>query len=184
MTRRAPLAILAAIALAGCGSSQISSTSATTSTAPRAAPAAAHPACAHLALAYVGTQGATGHLEVTFAARNASTDRCTVHGYPAVRLLDAAGHALPIRRQLGHGFFPDTLKPARTVVLAPGARARFALSFVTNNEYAGARTCRTLHGAQASLPGNGGAWTRLPIATAPKLAPCGTQLVVSPMYAA
>jgi hypothetical protein len=146
--------ILLATALAACGSSQTSSTptgatatstgssSATSSASSR--PQAAAGACApsQLAASYAGTQGATGHLEVTLALRNVSHSQCVVRGYPGVRLEDRSGRTLPLRVQQGHGFFPDTMSAPRPVSLAPGATAHFGVSFVTNNEYAGARVCR------------------------------------------
>ncbi len=86
--------------------------------------------------------------------------------------------------QRGHGFFPDTLRPPRSVTLAPGARARFGLSFVTNNEYAGAHRCRTVVRAEAGMPGWSAArWMPVSLREAPRLMPCGTKLVVSPVYA-
>jgi hypothetical protein len=120
---------------------------------------------------------------VTFSLRNVSKQRCRIQGYPATTLLGPSGKALPMRLKRGHGFFPDTMRPARTVVLAPGARARFGVSFVTNREFAGAHTCRTAVSALAAMSG----WTTHPRAVslrrAPKISPCGDQLVISPVYA-
>jgi hypothetical protein len=183
MWRPSLAALLGALALAACGSSQ-STTSSTSAPAKHGTPAKTAgpiPRCSHLAVTYVNTNGATGHLEVTFAMRNTSRRTCRIEGYPAAQLLDGAGRALPMRLQRGHGFFPDTTRPPRVVMLKPGARARFGLSFVTNNEYAGAHVCRTAAAARSSAPGAAGHW-RLSLRGAPRISPCGSQLVVSPVY--
>jgi hypothetical protein len=180
--RRAPIpALLVALAVAACGSAQTSSSS---SSSPQAHAARTTSRCAKLTTSYLGTQGATGHLEVTFALRNVSHESCRVQGYPSARLLDGAGRTLPMRVRRGRGFFPDTMRPARAITLAPGGRARFGVSFVTNNEFAGAHTCRTAASAVAVMPGWRGAPPRpVSLRRAPRISPCGNQLVVSPLYA-
>jgi hypothetical protein len=198
LRRRAPaaaLAILAAGGLAGaglaaCGSSQTTSSSPASTTSTRSGPAtsgsAAAGACSarQLVLAYSGTEGATGHLEVALSLRNGSGRACTLRGYPVARLLDAAGHTLPMRIRRGGGFFPDTRRGPQIVVLRPGRRARYGLSFATNNEYAGARRCFTVAALVARPPGTGH-WTRVTLAGGgrPRIAPCGTAFVLSPVYA-
>jgi uncharacterized cupredoxin-like copper-binding protein len=183
MWRSSNAALLAALALGACGSSHVAATSSSSAPSSSSATAAAG-RCPALTTAYVGTQGATGHLEVTFSVRNVSKRPCDVGGYPAARLLDAAGRTLPMTIQRGHGFFPDTLRAPRSVTLAPGARARFGLSFVTNNEYAGAHRCHTVARAEAGMPGRSAArWMPVSLRGAPRLMPCGTKLVVSPVYA-
>lgn len=178
-----------AVVMAGCGSAQ--TTSSTASTSSTSSAEASHtPAgpvnCggAQLALSYAGTQGATGHLEVTLALRNISGHPCLVRGYPAARLLDRTGHALPLHLSKGHGFFPDTLPAPRTMTLKPGTTAHFGISFVTNNEYARAHTCRTAATAMSAAPGPGAThWQRVSLRSAPRISPCGDQLVVSPIHA-
>jgi hypothetical protein len=129
---------------------------------------------------YVGTQGATGHFELTLSLRNVSSRSCRIVGYPAATLLGANGKPLQMHITHGRGFFPDTLRRPRPVTLAPGARARFGVSFITNNEYRGARVCRTAVRVVAGMPGWNGATVSL--RHAPKIAPCGNQLVVSVVY--
>lgn len=181
MWRTSIAAVLAALALAACGSSQTKTTP--SSSVPATSGKTANGRCLDLKTGYVSTEGATGHLEVTFSVRNVSKQTCRIVGYPYARLLDASGSALPMRLRHGHGFFPDTMRPPRPVVLAPGARARFGLSFVTNSEYAGARRCRTVARALAGMPGRSGSRS-VPVSLrgAPRLRPCGDQLVVSPVY--
>jgi hypothetical protein len=178
MWRPSIAALLAGLALAACGSSQSSSSS--SSSSGRRTTAGATVGCAALRPAYVGTNGATGHLEVTFALRNAGTRTCRIEGYPAARLLAADGRPLSVVIRHGRGFFPDTLHGPRPVTLGPGARARVGLSFVTNNEYAGARRCRTFVRAEVRMAGS--AWASVSLRGAPRLTPCGNQIVVSPIY--
>jgi hypothetical protein len=132
----------------------------------------------------VGTQGATGHLEVTFALRNASGPMCTLRGYPGSRLLSAAGHTIATRLKRGGGFFPDTMSPPSRVLLAPSSSARFGLSFVTNSEYAGAHRCVRATALESVPPGGTGALrVSLTGGGVPRITPCGSQLVTSPVYA-
>jgi hypothetical protein len=201
------LALAAAGLLAACGSSQATSSSSTISTistgstrsaaptnpattgtgaAPAATSATAPSRCAgsQLKLAYVGTEGATGHLEVTLALRNVSPRSCTLRGYPGARLLDAAGRTLPLHFRRGGGFFPDSQEHPRLVMLQPGVRARYGLSFATNNEYTGARHCSAAAVLMARAPG-ATEWARVRVGhgVGPRIAPCGAQLVLSPVYA-
>jgi hypothetical protein len=184
-------AVLGALAIGACGSSRSppSSTTATHHAAsPHAALASPQPvpspcASTKLRLTFLTTQGATGHLEVTFALRNASGTICTLRGYPGARLFDAAGHPIATRLKRGGGFFPDTMSPPSRVLLAPSASARFGLSFVTNNEYAGAHQCVRVTSLESVPPGGAGALrVSLTGRGVPRLAPCGTQLVTSPVY--
>lgn len=182
----AAAAVALALALGACGSSRPASAP-TGPGAPGAATSSARGApttCSRLTLAWVGTQGATGHLEVTLSLRNASASRCIVRGYPRARLLDAAGHPLPLRVHRGGGFFADGSDPASAVSLRPGAQARFGLSFVVNNEYAGAHICRTAAAAMALAPATS-RWQRISLAAAgrPRVTPCGDRVVVSAVYA-
>jgi len=186
--------------LTGCGSSRSSSSSASggprtgtqtgtrtgTGTGTRTTRAAAGPApCrgAQLATSYDGTQGATGHLELTLALRNVSAQPCRIEGYPGARLIDAAGRALPLRVQRGHGFFPDTQSPPAPIVLQPGATAHYGISFATNNEYAGAHVCRNAATALSAAPGPAARWERVSLRRGVRITPCGGQLIVSPVHA-
>jgi hypothetical protein len=186
MWRISIAAVLAGLGLAACGSSQSSSSTSTSSagTTTEAPTSSARGTCSpsQLRLSYVGTEGATGHLEVTLALHNVSGRACTLRGYPSARLLDKRGTALPLTIKRGGGFFPDTQRRARAVVLKPGGRARFGVSFVTNNEFAGAHICRTAAAVMSSAPGAAGHWWRLSLREAPRISPCGNQLVVSPVH--
>ncbi|HTU95082.1 MAG TPA: DUF4232 domain-containing protein [Solirubrobacteraceae bacterium] len=178
----AALAALA-LALAGCGSSQPRTpTSASTTTQGAAAP---HTVCtgSQLTLSYAGTEGATGHLELRVAVRNSSQTMCRLRGYPSARLLDGSGRALPLHVGRRDGFFPDTESHPRPVALKPGASAHFGISLITNNEYKGARVCRTAASAMLATPGAGTRWQRVSLRPGPRVTPCGHQVVVSPIHA-
>ena len=95
----------------------------TTTPAPATALPTAACAASQLKLAYVGTQGATGHFELSLSLRNLSGRACALRGYPEARLLDAAGQALPMRIKRGGGFFPDTQSRPQRVVLRSGSAA-------------------------------------------------------------
>ena len=177
-------AALVALALAGCGSSQPhSSTSASTPPQSAGAPHTTGCAPSQLTLSYAGTEGAMGHLELHVAVRNSSQTACRLRGYPSARLLDGAGRPLPLHVGRRDGFFADTESHPRAVGLKPGASAHFGISVVTNNEYRGAHVCRTATTAMLSAPGSRTHWQRLSLRPGPRVAPCGSQLVVSPIHA-
>jgi hypothetical protein len=176
-------AVLSALVLAGCGSS-LSHTSTRVRTPPRSAGAPHATPCAgsQLAVAYSGTEGATGHLELHVAVRNRSRTTCLLRGYPGARLLNGAGQPLPLHVGRRDGFFPDTQSKPRAVTLAPEASAHFGISLVTNNEYRGARVCRTAAAAMVSAPGSRSHWQRVSLRAGPRIAPCGNRVVVSPIH--
>jgi hypothetical protein len=176
-------AVLSALALAGCGSSQShSATSAATPPHSAGAPHAASCAGSQLGVSYSGTEGATGHLELRVAVRNRSRTACRLRGYPGARLLNGAGRPLPLHVTRRDGFFPDTQSRPRAVALRPGASAHFGISLVTNNEYKGARVCRTAVAAMVSAPGARAHWQRVSLRAGPRIAPCGNRVVVSPIH--
>jgi hypothetical protein len=106
-----------------------------------------------------------------------------LRGYPSARLLDGAGRPLLLRVGRRDGFFPDTESGPQAVALKPGASAHFGISLVTNNEYRGARVCHAATAAMLSAPGSQTRWQRLSLRPGPRVAPCGRQLVVSPIHA-
>jgi hypothetical protein len=171
-----------AAALAGCGSSQTRSVTAT-GTAHAARPGVAACRGSQLAATYVGSDGATGHMELTIALRNTSRTACRVHGYPRAALLDGAGRRLPLRALRGASFFPDTRAASRPVMVAPGGLAHFGIGIVTNNEYASAHICRIAAAALAAAPGAPVRWHTVSLRRAPRVRPCGSTLAVSPVHA-
>ncbi|MGA9859867.1 MAG: DUF4232 domain-containing protein [Solirubrobacteraceae bacterium] len=181
---RALAAIGLTLAAAGCGSS--SQTNSATTSSAAGGPTATVRTCAgaQLAPSYAGTDGATGHMEVTIALRNVSAHPCRIIGYPAARLLGAGGATLSFRVLHGHGFFPDTMTPPKRVLIRPGTSAHFGISFPTNNEYSGAHTCRVVTAAMSAVPLRATPqWRRISLRRAPRISPCGDRLILSPIHA-
>ena len=133
-------------------------------------------------LAYLGSQGATGHIEASFQLRNASQKSCTLFGYPGAQMLGAKGNSLPTHLQRGGAFFADTRRPPRIVSLAPGQSARFAFGYSDNPEYGGGKPC--LQAAQLEVtPPNTYSQLVISLPSGPSsFAPCGGVLVTSPVY--
>lgn len=100
------------------------STPTTTSTTPQ--PAASQCVAADLGLSFLGGNGATGHVLLSFALRNTSSESCRTGGYPGVLFLDGSGHGLPTHPDhtttdiAGH----TTL---RELTVAPGGSVSFRL---------------------------------------------------------
>ncbi len=161
-----------AIGLAGCGGSSSAShpsaappqstsapptTSATSTgagsstTTPASTTTAATPRCvaADLTGSFLGQQGATGHGELGFGLRNATTHSCRTFGYPGVLFLDRHGSPLPTSSsRTTHDFFGATREVPLTV--APGASVSFRLG-VTHGVVPG-EPCSTAYALQVIAP--------------------------------
>jgi hypothetical protein len=115
----------------GCDSRSPGSTSQprSPSRASRPTPASA-PACdpSLLSVSSAGhVSDEMGWSSAAFSVRNQSDKRCTVRGYPTVRLLDKRGRRLPFYYHRG-GHYASMSVPPRPVVLAPNTRAWFVLA--------------------------------------------------------
>ena len=75
----------------------------------------------------LGRPGAAlGHAGSVVSFRNGSATACTLHGYPALQMLDAAGHRL--RTQVLHGIaYTVPRVPERVATVKPGGEASFDL---------------------------------------------------------
>ena len=167
----ATVALAAAVAVAGCGSSKTvtttvtsaasSPTSAATSSTPSTTSAttsssasttsAAPPLCTAgtLALRILGQQGATGHGEIGVAMRNTGSTTCHTFGYPGVLFLGKAGQPLPtVPTHTTHDFFGDA--PEIGINVAPGDSVSFRLG-VTHG-INGTQGCATAYGLQVIPP--------------------------------
>ena len=167
---RALACVLAATALAACGSASTSSTnvgatashssvatttvtrtttasSSTASTTQSSGPAPCR--ASGLALRFLGQQGATGHGELGFAIRNSGSAPCRTYGYPGVQFLAASGGFLPTKSQRTTSDFAGPV-PLEAIVLAPGASASFRLGVTHGN--ASPAGCTTAHGLQIYPP--------------------------------
>lgn len=174
----ATLALTAGLTIGGCGSSSTSSRApggspagASASTPTQTVPAksgpvtstttwsatpaggrgrlGAHCTAAGLSVVLLGQQGATGHGELGFALRNASSRDCHTVGYPGVLFLGRSGQPLPTSSTRTARDFVGPA-PASAITLAPGMSASFRL-VVTHgiNSSAG---CTTAYGLQVIAP--------------------------------
>jgi hypothetical protein len=109
-------------ATASTGSS--STPSGTTTSVPAGLACAAR----DLVTSVVGSEGAAGTFELTFALHNTSTTSCPMEGYPGAQLLDASGTELPTHVVTGGNLQFTNFAPA-AVVLASGATAYFNLAY-------------------------------------------------------
>jgi Protein of unknown function (DUF4232) len=201
MGRLRLLAPLAAIVIAGCGSSSHSATrsssrgtsGATGTSAPAGTSSPSTPQTAaserctpqQLRLAYLGSQGATGHIEASFQLRNGSQKPCTLFGYPGAQMLDAKGNNLPTHVQRGGAFFADTRRAPHNVLLAPQQSARFVFGYSTNPEYGSGTTsapkpCPAAVKLEVTPPNT---YSQLVVSMFPRdnFAPCGGVLVAGPV---
>ena len=122
-----------------------------TTTTPATATVSGSSPCraADFALLFLGGQGATGHGELGFALRNASTATCSTYGYPGVQFLDRGGHPLPtVPTHTTHDFFGSL--PEVPLSVAPGATVSFRLG-VTHGMTSTAG-CTTAYGLQVIPP--------------------------------
>jgi Protein of unknown function (DUF4232) len=128
----------------GSSSTSISSTT-TSSVAPGTACAARD-----LMISLVGSQGAAGTFELTFALRNSSASPCPMDGYPSIQLLDASGTELPTHVVSGGNYQFTDFAPA-PVQLAPGATAYFNLAY-SDVPTAAAPSCSTAAQIEVTPP--------------------------------
>ncbi len=153
-------AALGVVGLAACSSPKAGTpTTATTaspgststsSTTTSSVPAGVACAARDLAAKVVGSQGAAGTFELTFALHNTSTLSCPMEGYPGAQLLDASGTELATHVVSGGNYQFTNFAPA-PVVLGAGATAYFNLAYSdvpTGNE----TTCPTATQVEVTPP--------------------------------
>lgn len=112
------LAIL--LALAGCGGSASTGSSATSA-----------PTCRvdQLDLMNEHSGIAAGNIGVELAFHNHGTSACSLSGYPGVQLLDAQGHTATTHQQQVTSAKTFKNQSVRTVTVAAGARAYFKVEW-------------------------------------------------------
>jgi Domain of unknown function (DUF4232) len=101
--------------------------------APSPAPnqAAAGPSRCHtgqLQVAYATSQGAAGHIFLTFRMTNTGTTTCWLYGFVGMQMLDAAGQAMPTRVLRNGGAFAGQPGPTR-FDLPAGRAATFDVAY-------------------------------------------------------
>lgn len=198
------LAALAALALAGCGGStntasklppshhhhpssqtsgggtttpptSTSSTSATTTTSTAPAQGTAACVASDLTPAFLGSNGAAGHVVLSFVLHNSSAAPCHTYGFPGVEFLARGG--APIRtdaKRVVQDFAGSV--PEVAITLKPGDEATFRV--ITSDVASTQVACVTGYAMQIIAPDD----------TAPMRAPmpdgasiCGGQATVSPL---
>ena len=165
-TLASPLAAIAAMTLtAACGST--SDPSAThvraSSRAPEARSATAPDptagrACtsADLTAVFMGQNGATGNVVLSFALRNRGSSICHIYGWPGVEFLGAGGQGLRTHsRRVTRDLLGST--PASVIALAPGMWASFRV-VATDQSSGGGSTagCQVAHALQIIAPDDAG----------------------------
>jgi hypothetical protein len=164
--------VIAALALAACGSSshntaasapttgststpttQTATTVTQTVTTTTATPSVQTNLCraATLHLSFLGGNAATGHGLLGFALRNVSSTSCRTIGYPGILFLDRSGRSMPtITMRSTHDFFGTA--PLRSLTVAPGSTVSFRIG-VTHFGPNGSNTgCTTAYGLQVIPP--------------------------------
>lgn len=133
----------------------------------------------HLSARYLGGEGATGMLVVGFELSAPEPDRCTLRGYPRLRLIGQDG-----RRQASHTGIdrlhaPTTVRP---VVVGGPHRAHFAVSYFYN--HADGTACAGPQSVEILVPGVRDAIpSNIQIAgeSNRRFTPCGGSMGVGPL---
>lgn len=94
-------------------------------------PAAAGPSRCHvsqLAVSYVTSEGAAGHIILTFHMANSSSTMCWIYGFVGMQMLDGGGGQIPTRVVRNGGFFLNQPGPSQ-FDLSPGQAGTFLVAF-------------------------------------------------------
>jgi hypothetical protein len=139
-------------------------------------------ACSTVSAAGGATQGAAGTIIGTITLSVATSESCTIMGYPTMALFASGGTALPVTMMDGltiNDPGPAT-QPATLVTLSPTQKAEFTYQYsdvTTGNE----TSCAGSATASVTTPGAKAASTPIPFTAAP----CANGTIhVSPVYAA
>ena len=142
---------------AGTATAQITSApTVTSSTRTAATPtpvATAGRACtaADLTAVFLGQNGATGRVVLSFALRNRGNATCHTYGWPGVEFLGAGGQGLRTQsRRVTSDMLGST--PASVVALAPGEWASFRVIATDQNASGGTAGCEMAHALQIIAP--------------------------------
>jgi hypothetical protein len=98
--------------------------------------------------------GAGGHGGVVVSFTNISPAACTLHGYPQVAALDAAGRPVVKAAHTLLGYLYGLRSGSRvpTVTLKPGATAGAGLEWIENPAEPGQSSCPTYHSVLVTPP--------------------------------
>jgi hypothetical protein len=104
-----------------------------------------------LALSVLGSQGATGHIEVVLGLRNTSGSSCHTYGYSGVLFLGKSGQGLPTNAQRTTTDFAGHI-PLQELMVAPGASVSFRLLFTDMGTGGSNAGCTQAFGIQVIPP--------------------------------
>jgi Domain of unknown function (DUF4232) len=128
---------------------------------------------------------AMGHVGQVVHLRDRSSSRCTLRGYPRLRMLDASGRAMPTEVRRGSAYTVPHVR-LRQVALRPGGEASFDAGFEDRTGF-GTRHCPTSARVAITPPGDSTAltvvWRIAPYGGDIPHLRCG-EITVSPVFAA
>ncbi len=109
-------------------SAPVSSAGAPTQPPPASAAGPSRCHVSQVAVSYAGSQGAAGHIVITFRMTNTSSTVCWIYGFVGMRMLDGAGGQLPTRVMRNGGFFSAQPGPSQ-FNLSPGQAGTFMVAY-------------------------------------------------------
>jgi len=105
----------------------------------------------NLTAVYLGQDGATRDVVLSFALRNRGTATCHTYGWPAVKFLGAGGRGLRTQsRRVTKDILGAT--PASVITLAPGRQASFRVIAPGGDPGGGGAGCATAHALRIIAP--------------------------------
>lgn len=106
---------------------------------------------ADLSAVFLGQNGATGRVVLSFALRNRGTTTCHTYGWPGVEFLGAGGRWLPTQsRRVTRDAVGPT--PASVIALAPGEWASFRVIATDQSSSGGTTGCDTADALRVVAP--------------------------------
>jgi hypothetical protein len=104
-----------------------------------------------LTAVYLGQDGATGNVVLSFALRNRGTATCHTYGWPGVEFLGTGGQGLQTQsKRVTKDILGST--PASVITLAPGRQASFRVVAPDQNASGGSAGCETADALQIIAP--------------------------------
>jgi hypothetical protein len=95
---------------------------------PSAGPSRCH--TAQVGVAFASSEGAAGHLYLTFRITNNGPGSCWLYGFVGMQMLDAGAHELPTRVLRNGGAFSNQAPPSQ-FTLQSGQAATFQVAYGT-----------------------------------------------------
>jgi hypothetical protein len=104
-----------------------------------------------LTAVYLGQNGATGNVVLSFALRNRGTATCHTYGWPGVEFLGSEGQGLQTQsKRVTKDILGST--PASVITLAPGRQASFRVVAPDQNRSGGTSGCETADALRIIAP--------------------------------